>query len=76
MKKDLPHTNESGLSAGLKVLTVAVVLGFVALASAPALVPASVHEAAAAAAPVIESADYFPSHFPAPTTVAEQAPTF
>jgi hypothetical protein len=72
------HSNhsESGLAAGLKVATVAVVLGFVALASTPALMPASSQEAAMAAPTVIETADYFPSHYPAPTNVEEQAPTF
>jgi hypothetical protein len=76
MKKDAHNSNEPGLATGLKVLTLAVVLGFVAMASAPALVPGTVQESAAAAAPAIESVDYFPSHYPAPTTVAEQAPTF
>jgi hypothetical protein len=77
MKKDSHNSSETGLATGLKVLTIAVVLGFVAMASAPALVPGSVQESAAAAAPAIESVDYFPSHYPAPTAVAdEQTPTF
>jgi hypothetical protein len=68
--------SESGLVAGLKVVTLAVVLGFVAMASTPALVPATSQEAALAAPTATETADYFPSHYPAPTNVEEQAPTF
>ena len=76
MKTHSNNSTESGLKAGLKVLTLALVLGFVAMASTPVLVPGSVQESAASATAAVETTEYFPSHYPAPTAVVEQAPTF
>jgi hypothetical protein len=69
--------SESGLASGVKVVALALVLGFVAMASAPALVPGTHEATAAAVTPVVTQADYFPSHYPAPTATADpETPTF
>ena len=77
MKTQSHNSTESGLAAGLKIMTLAVVLGFVAMVSAPVFVPGSVQESSAASTPAVtQSSDYFPSHYAAPTVVSEQPPTF
>lgn len=70
--------HETNFARGLKAVSLAVVLGIVAVIAKP---PMATHDTlvsdAATSAPVVTSApDYFPSHYPAPTTPAEAMPTF
>jgi hypothetical protein len=76
----IPH--ESHLALGIKAATLVVLLGVIAVITEPARMAVSpVAEAPKTAAtapalPVNGDFDYFPSHFPAPTVMAEPMPTF
>ena len=70
---------ESRIAAGIKTAAVVVLLGLIAVVAQPHRMSdeAVVHPVAAAPAPGGSGdTSYFPAQYPAPTTVAEQAPTF
>ena len=74
-----PDHNETRIAAGIKTAAVVVLLGLIAIVAQPHRMPDDVisHSAAATApAPTATDTAYFPAQFPAPTTTAEQAPTF
>ena len=75
------NLNESRIAAGIKAAALVVLLGLIAVVSQPTRMPDEVFgkPAAAAQAPVSGATgdtQYFPAQYPAPTVVAEQAPTF
>lgn len=84
MRMQLDDRSESRLAAGLKAVVLIVLLGLIAVVSEPVLrsspaidqaqvlAPASVTPATSGS----DATTYFPSQYPAPTTPAEQAPTF
>jgi len=76
------HLSESRIAAGIKAAAVLAIVGFVAVVAQPSRMSEDVfHAQAVTAQPVTAQApatdgDYFPSHYPAPTTPSEEAPTF
>jgi hypothetical protein len=82
-----PDNSESRFASGLKALALIVLLGLIAVVSEPVLhSKAAMDEAQMFVLPTTtqsvppanagDGATYFPSQYPAPTKVEEQAPTF
>ena len=71
---------ESRIAAGIKTAALVVLLGLIAVVAQPTRMPDEVFaRPTAAEAPAAGGASdtsYFPAQYPAPTTVAEQSPTF
>ena len=77
MKKSMRKYPETQLAAGIKAATLVVLLGLIAVFTQPAMDGAPVAtETATAAVTQTTPTDYFPSHYPAPSTTVEQSPTF
>ena len=81
MNSHSDNLSESRIAAGIKTAALVVLLGLIAVVAQPTRVPDEVfgHQSTAAEAPTSGGASdrsYLPAQYPAPTTVAEQAPTF
>jgi hypothetical protein len=87
MRTQPDNSSESRIAVGLKTAALIVLLGLIAVVSEPMLhssavtdnpmllsLPATTSTAAPASGG--DGATYFPSQYPAPTNVEEQAPTF
>jgi hypothetical protein len=75
-----PNSNlsDSRIAAGIKAAALLAIVGLVAVVAQPTRMPDETFHAQAVTtqAPATDTGDYFPSHYPAPTTPSEQAPTF
>jgi hypothetical protein len=68
---------ESRMAVGLKTATLVVLLGAIGVITHPGtMTPPPVAAPQALSAAPVGDGDYFPSHYPAPTVVSEQPPTF